>query len=66
MCNTNRQEIVTNTLDMIDSLMKAIDQAGGYVSLDELRKMTVEQFINEMCTNKIRFIYETKTEKGDN
>jgi hypothetical protein len=57
MYDEDRQKIVTGTLDMVESLVRAINEAGGYVSLEEMRMMTLEKLISHMCTNGIRFIF---------
>jgi hypothetical protein len=53
MRNETRQKIVTDALDMMETLRQAINEAGGMISDKELRNMRVDTMISHLCTNGI-------------
>ena len=56
MYDEERQRIVKGAIDMLQSLIIAIDEAGGGISIERLRKMTVDDLFCHLGTNGIRFI----------
>jgi len=58
------EQLIYNGIEMYESLMKAIDKAGGspnHFDLESLRKMTVLELMSLLCTNGIRFVYVEST-----
>lgn len=59
--------IIRNGIEMYESLLQAVDEAGGSGSnfrpFIKLKKMTVTELIDQLATNKIRFIYIGKDAK---
>lgn len=54
-----------NGIEMYESLIKAVNEAGGSgssFSLESIRKMTVLELMSHLCTNGIRFVYVGNTE----
>ncbi len=52
-----RQELVGQTLDVAGSFLRAVDAAGGKISLEELNNKTVTWLFQVMALNGIRFIF---------
>lgn len=50
--------IIENSIEMVSSLLKSIDDAGGYIPWKELKNMTVLELVSKLATNKIRFCCE--------
>ena len=50
---------------MFLSLMDAIDEAGGSIHTHELLKMPVEELLETLGPNGIRFVYIKPKEKKD-
>ena len=55
----NNNELVNNGMEIMISLVKAIEEAGGSVStiLNGLKNKSAYDLIGELSTNKIRFVY---------
>lgn len=58
------EQLIYNGIEMYESLMEAVDKAGGSgdsLTLESLRKMTVLELMSHLCTNGIRFVYIEST-----
>ncbi len=54
------EQWIYNGIEMYESLLKAIDEAGGSASsfnLEILKTMTVLELMSHLCTNGIRFVH---------
>ena len=59
MDDKDRKKVGESWIQLYDSLLEAVDEAGGaidYYRYDKLRDMTVSEFFNKIATNRIRFI----------
>jgi hypothetical protein len=59
MSDESRKKIGESWLDLHDSLLEAVDEAGGAMGqyrYDYIKNMTVADFFNRIATNNIRFI----------
>ena len=58
MNDKNREHLLNDGMEIIDSLNTAIERAGGsHISIKELQSMTAIGFLSMICTNNIRFTY---------
>lgn len=57
MNDKQRIDICKESIDMYDSLINAIDHAGGRIPKDIILNMTVLDLISVLCTNNIRFVF---------
>ena len=58
------EQLIYNGIEMYESLMEAVDKAGGSASnfnLEILKTMTVLELMSHLCTNGIRFVYVEST-----
>jgi hypothetical protein len=52
----NDEQYAMDVLEMFDGLQRAVNRAGGVqLTLERLRKMTVEEMILLLAPNKIQF-----------
>ena len=64
MNNKEREFIIDSSIQMYESLNKAINEAGGGdgISWRRLKQMTVQDLIIKLSPNNIRFYYDTGDE----
>ncbi len=57
------KNIITNGIEMYESLLDAVNKAGGSPScytINNLKDMTVMDLISNLSTNRVRFVYIPK------
>lgn len=63
--NHPHEEYGKQVLETYSSLQSAIDQAGGrFLTLEDLKTITMEDFILRIASNNVRFHFE-KPKKGN-
>jgi len=59
----NTETRISPAIEMYDSLVKAVDEAGGSINLERFREMSFDEFIEHLAPNNIRFVYTGKRDR---
>jgi len=52
------KKLVECGMDIMGSFMKAVFEAGGMFSVEDLKNMSAYDLLSSLATNKIKFVYE--------